>query len=54
MKTGQVVSLRIPIVSTAGGFGVLFPQLFLSFGGNESDTLLEDGEVLFSERLRGI
>ncbi len=50
-ETEQVVSLRIPIVSTAGGFGVL-PQLFLSFGGNESNTLLEDGEVLLSERLQ--
>ena len=48
--TGDVESLRIPIVSAAGGLGVL-PQLFLAFGGEQSPALVEQGEVLFSQRL---
>ena len=48
--TGEVDSIRIPIVSAAGGLGVL-PQLFLAFGGEQSPVLVEQGEVLFSQRL---
>jgi len=49
-STNDILSLRIPIVSTAGGFGVL-PQLYLAFGGGESPMLVEPGEVLLSQRL---
>ena len=49
-STGKVESLRIPIVSAAGGLGVL-PQLFLAFGGEQSPATVEQGEVLFSQRL---
>ena len=48
--TDVVESLRIPIVSATGGLGVL-PQLFLAFGGGQSPLLVEQGEVLFSQRL---
>ena len=47
---GPIETLRIPIVSTAGGLGVL-PQLFLAFGGEQSPLVVEEGEVLFSQRL---
>jgi len=46
----QIESLRIPIVSTVGGLGVL-PQLFLAFGGEQSPVVVEEGTVLFSQRL---
>ncbi len=48
--TGIIESLRIPIVSATGGLGVL-PQLFLAFGGENSPLLVEQGDVLFSQRL---
>ncbi len=46
-------SLRIPIISTAGGLGVL-PQLFLAFGGEQSPVIVEEGEVLLSQRLNSL
>ena len=49
-ETGPIESLRIPIVSTAGGLGVL-PQLFLAFGGEQSPIVVDQGDVLFSQRL---
>ena len=49
-STNVIESLRIPIVSATGGLGVL-PQLFLAFGGEQSPALVEQGEVLFSQRL---
>ena len=49
-ETEQIESLRIPIVSTAGGLGIL-PQLFLAFGGEQSPVVVDEGEVLFSQRL---
>ena len=49
----NVLSLRIPIVSTAGGFGVL-PQLYLAFGGGNSPLMVEPGEVLLSQRLSAL
>ena len=53
-QSGEILSLRIPIVSTAGGFGVL-PQLFLAFGGGgDSSINLDVGEVLFSNRLQDL
>jgi len=52
-NTGQIESLRIPIVSTVGGLGVL-PQLFLAFGGEQSPMVVQEGEVLFSQRLNDL
>lgn len=52
-STNEVLSLRIPIVSTAGGFGVL-PQLFLAFGGSNSPLTVEQGQVLLSQRLSAL
>jgi len=49
----KVLSLRIPVVSTAGGFGVL-PQLYLAFGGGNSPLMVEPGEVLLSQRLTAL
>ena len=49
-QNGSIESLRIPLVSTAGGLGIL-PQLFLAFGGEQSPIVVEEGDVLFSQRL---
>lgn len=51
--SGTLESLRIPIISTAGGLGVL-PQLFLAFGGEQSPVIVEEGEVLLSQRLNSL
>jgi len=48
---GSIVdSIRLPILSSAGGFGDL-PQLFLAFGGSQSPVLVDDGNVSLSQRL---
>ena len=52
-ESGNIESLRIPIVSTAGGLGVL-PQLFLAFGGEQSPAIVEGGDVLLSQRLNAL
>ncbi len=46
----SIESIRIPIVSTAGGFGTL-PQLFLAFGGVNTTVSVSQGEVQLSQRL---
>ena len=46
----EVESIRLPILSSAGGFGEL-PQLFLAFGGQQSPVTVEDGDVSISQRL---
>ena len=46
----DVVSIRLPILSSAGGFGQL-PQLFLAFGGGQSPITVEDDNVAVSNRL---
>ena len=46
----EVESIRLPILSSAGGFGEL-PQLFLAFGGSQSPVTVEDGDVSISQRL---
>ncbi len=48
-QTG-VQSIRLPILSSAGGFGEL-PQLFLAFGGMQSPVLVDDANVSLSQRL---
>ena len=46
----EVVTIRLPILSSAGGFGQL-PQLFLAFGGGQSPITVEDDNVAVSNRL---
>jgi len=46
----EVDSIRLPIMSSAGGFGEL-PQLFLAFGGEQSPVTVEDGHISISQRL---
>ena len=45
-----VETIRLPIMSSAGGFGEL-PQLFLAFGGEQSPVTVNDGDVSISQRL---
>ena len=43
-------TIRLPVLSSAGGFGEL-PQLFLAFGGGDSPITVDDGNVAVSNRL---
>jgi len=46
----DVETIRLPILSSAGGFGKL-PQLFLAFGGGNSPVSVNGAEVAVSQRL---
>ena len=48
-----IETIRLPVLSSAGGFGEL-PQLFLSFGGGESPVSVADDEVIVSNRLKDL
>ena len=39
---GDILSMRLPILSDAGGFGTL-PQMFFAFDGDASTLLVEQG-----------
>ena len=45
-----VETIRLPIISSAGGFGEL-PQLFLAFGGGDSPVVIQEDNVAVSSRL---
>ena len=45
-----VETIRLPVLSSAGGFGEL-PQLFLAFGGGDSPITVEGSNVAVSNRL---
>ena len=45
-----VETIRLPVLSAAGGFGEL-PQLFLAFGGGDSPITVEGSNVAVSNRL---
>ncbi|MEJ6715839.1 MAG: ABC transporter permease [Euryarchaeota archaeon] len=51
--SGEVESLRLPVLSSAGGFGTM-PQMLLSFGGSNAPVLVDNGSVLISERLQDL
>ena len=45
-----IETIRLPVLSSAGGFGEL-PQLFLAFGGGDSPIVVEGSNVAVSNRL---
>ncbi len=49
----SIETIRLPVVSSAGGFGDL-PQLLLAFGGDNSPVLVEDSNVSVSQRLSAL
>ena len=46
----SVETIRLPVISSAGGFGEL-PQLFLSFGGGDTPFSVNGSKVAVSNRL---
>ena len=48
-----VESMRLPILSSAGGFGEL-PQLFLAFGGGTTPINVDNAKVAVSNRLNSL
>jgi putative ABC transport system permease protein len=48
--TGAVQSIRLPILSSAGGFGTM-PQMMLAFGGESAPFSVTNGSVELSQRL---
>ncbi|MEC7179108.1 MAG: hypothetical protein VXW28_07420, partial [Candidatus Thermoplasmatota archaeon] len=49
-EADNVETIRLPVLSSAGGFGDL-PQLFLAFGGGDSPIVVEGSNVAVSNRL---
>ena len=49
-NSSNVETIRLPVVSSAGGFGEL-PQLFLAFGGGDTPFAVEGSKVAVSNRL---
>ena len=47
---GDILSMRLPILSDAGGFGTL-PQMFFAFDGDASTLLVEQGDLRIGQRL---
>ena len=45
-----VESIRLPVLSSAGGFGTM-PQLLLAFGGQDAPFEVENSSMLISQRL---
>ena len=52
-SSGDIESVRLPVMSDAPGFG-RFPQMFLAFGGENSTVDVELGHVAVSNRLQGL
>ena len=52
-ENGSTLSMRLPILSDAGGFGTL-PQMFFAFDGDASTLSVQRGELRIGERLRSI
>ena len=48
---GSFVSMRLPILSDAGGFGTL-PQMFFALDGDASNLIVGQGDVRIGERLQ--
>jgi len=48
--TGAIESIRLPVLSTAGGFGTV-PQMLLAFGGENAPFATENGTIEVSQRL---
>ena len=48
---GPSQSMRLPILSDAGGFGTL-PQMFFAFDGDASTLSVPQGELRIGERLQ--
>ena len=52
-SSGEIESIRLPVMSDAPGFG-RFPQMFLAFGGENSTLDVAVGHVAVSNRLEGL
>ena len=52
-ENGSIQSMRLPILSDAGGFGTL-PQMFFAFDGDASTLSVQQGELRIGERLNPI
>ncbi|MDP6199786.1 MAG: hypothetical protein QF531_03365, partial [Candidatus Poseidonia sp.] len=50
LSTGEVVSIRLPVLSDAPGFG-RFPQMVLAFGGENAAMMVENGTMMTSQRM---
>ena len=50
---GTVHSIRLPILSDAGGFGTL-PQMFFALGGDVDALSVDQGSVRIGERLQSL
>ena len=50
MQDNSVQSMRLPILSDAGGFGTL-PQMFFALDGDASSLLVDEGQIRIGERL---
>ena len=48
---GSIQSIRLPILSDAGGFGTL-PQMFFALDGDASALMVDAGELRIGERLQ--
>ncbi len=53
MEDNSVQSMRLPILSDAGGFGTL-PQMFFALAGDASSLLVDEGQIRIGERLEPI
>jgi putative ABC transport system permease protein len=47
----SIISMRLPILSDAGGFGTL-PQMFFALDGGDSTLTVEQGDVRIGQRLQ--
>ena len=52
-ENGSTQSMRLPILSDAGGFGTL-PQMFFAFDGDAASLAVDQGELRIGERLQPI
>ena len=50
---GSIQSIRLPILSDAGGFGTL-PQMFFALDGDTSTLMVDEGEIRIGERLEDL
>ena len=53
IENGSIQSMRLPILSDAGGFGTL-PQMCFAFDGDASSLSVPQGELRIGERLNPI
>ena len=51
IEDGSFVSMRLPILSDAGGFGTL-PQMFFALDGDVSNLRVGQGDVHIGDRLQ--